>query len=216
MSIRKGPQERLLSMTAAAIENALCYYTTLMEILEQKEADTEVAEYHLSILKTKLDSLKTVLHKQSSIDKINHNVINPLIQQLSINAQKRGDTTSLLDLPETCTLRVIMESLITSVNKLLTTQNKDHHSLDQLNSYLNEIKQSVAHHVMDMQNLKKLKHAVVGALAAIIICVLGSFLGSIFYTRRHYEKTNEQGCFSNSYRWTFGGFVRYSASFTDE
>ena len=112
MSIRKGPQQRLLSMTAAAIENALCYYTTLMEILEQKEADTEVAEYHLSILKTKLDSLKTVLHKQPSIDKISHNVINPLIQQLSINAQKREDTTSLLDLPETCTLCVIMESLI--------------------------------------------------------------------------------------------------------
>jgi len=180
MSIRKGPQQRLLSMTAAAIENALCYCTTLMEILEQKEADTEVAEYHLSILKTKLDNLKTVLHKQSSIDKMNYNVIDPLIEQLSVSAQKRGNTTSLLYISETCTLRVIMESLITSVNKLLTTQNKDECSLDQLNAYLKEIKQRIADYQMDMQRLDQVKYAAVGALAAIIIYGLGSLLREAF------------------------------------
>ena len=111
MSTQQGPEQRLQSMTTAAIENTLCYCTTLTEFLNQKEANTEVAEYELAVVKSKLDKLKTVLNEQSTIDGINTNVIEQLIEQLQVIAQKRETTFSLssLDLQQACTLHIIIE-----------------------------------------------------------------------------------------------------------
>jgi len=154
-------------LTRPAIDNGLCYCTILIHWLgEKKEVDTEIVEFELSNINSRLDELKTSLYNQTKTDEIKLNIIEPLIEQLQAIAQTRENISSLLTLQQSCTLQIIVENLKERGQKLLRIKKKDEHLLDELDIYLNEINKRIEKDTAKIQNC----NTTVGAGATAAVC----------------------------------------------
>ena len=135
--------ELLTSMVQSVIESTQCYCATLNDWLTKEPNDTQVAEYHLCEISSELDTLKMTLKEQSTKEGMKSKIIEPLIEQVQAITNIKENITSSLDLQQACTLQVILDSLIKTVNKLLESQKKDPHLLDELTTCLEEINQKI-------------------------------------------------------------------------